>query len=119
MLNLEDIRNYCSAKKGVTETFPFDFQTLAIRVGDKMFLLTDINSDILTLNLKCDPLLALDLRSRYQQVTPGYHMNKKHWNTVIIDGNIPDNEILMMIDHSYNLVFNGLKKVLRDEITAV
>lgn len=116
MLKLQDVRDYCSKKKGVTETFPFDFQTLVIRVGDKMFLLTDIDSEILSVNLKCDPFLALDLRSRYSQVTPGYHMNKKHWNTVVIDGEIPDKEIFMMIDHSYDLVLNGLKKSLKEKI---
>lgn len=116
MLDLQHIRDYCSSKRGVSESFPFDFQTLTIRVGDKIFLLTDINTDVLSLNLKCDPFLALDLRSRYRQVTPGYHMNKKHWNTVVIDGEIPDKEILMMIDHSYELVFSGLKKALKDEI---
>lgn len=116
MLTLDDIREYCSKKKGVTETFPFDFQTMAIRVGDKIFLLTDINSPVLAMNLKCDPFLALELRSRYPQVTPGYHMNKKHWNTVVADGVIPDEEILEMIDHSYELVYRGLNKSVRDVI---
>ncbi len=114
MLTIKDIREYCSAKKGVTETFPFDFQTLAIRVGSRIFLLTDVKSDRLSMNLKCDPFLALELRSRYSQVTPGYHMNKKHWNTVVADGAIPDREILMMIDHSYELVRAGLKKSERE-----
>jgi predicted DNA-binding protein (MmcQ/YjbR family) len=116
MLTLKKIRKYCGSLKGVTEDFPFDFQTLVFKVGGKMFALTDIDSPELSLNLKCDPYLSLELRSRYSQVTPGYHMNKKHWNTVVIDGAIPDREVLDLIDHSYNLVLRGLKKSVRDEI---
>jgi len=116
MLNLEDIRTYCNARKGVTENFPFDFSTLVLKVGSKIFLLTDIDADVLRLNLKCDPALALYLRSQYPQITPGYHMNKKHWNTVIVDGHIPDDEIYRLIDHSYELVFTGLKKSEREDI---
>ena len=116
MLILEDIRTYCVAKKGVKEDFPFDFSTLTFKVGGKIFALTDIDAPDLRVNLKCDPMLALELRERYSQITEGYHMNKKHWNTVKIDGAIEDEEILRLIDHSYDLVVRGLKKSLRDEI---
>jgi predicted DNA-binding protein (MmcQ/YjbR family) len=116
MLTLQDIRAYCSSRKGAVEDFPFDFKTLVFKVGGKMFALTDIDAEELSLNLKCDPYRSLELRSRYPRVTPGYHMSKKHWNTVIIDGSIPDAEILEMIDHSYNLVFRGLAKTVRDGI---
>ena len=111
MLSLEKIRKYCNTKKGSQEDFPFDFSTLVFKVGSKMFALTNIDSEELYLNLKCDPFYSLELRSKYTQITPGYHMNKKHWNTVIVDGEVPDDEILNLIDHSYDLVFKSLKKV--------
>jgi len=116
MLTLQDIRAYCATKKGATEDFPFDFQTLVFKVGGRMFALTGIDAAELSVNLKCDPYRSIELRSRYSQVTPGYHMSKKHWNTVCIDGVIPDKEILEMIDHSYDLVYRGLTKNTREEI---
>ncbi len=116
MLTLQDIRVYCATKKGATEDFPFDFQTLVFKVAGKMFALTDIDTAEVSLNLKCDPYRSLELRSRYPAVTPGYHMSKKHWNTVLVDGTIPDAEILEMIDHSYDLVFRKLAKTARDGI---
>jgi predicted DNA-binding protein (MmcQ/YjbR family) len=116
MLELNEIREYCLSKKGSSEDFPFDLETLTIRVGDKMFLLTNIKSEDLRINLKCDPLLAIDLRDEFPAVQPGYHMNKVHWNTVYIDGTIPDDRILRMIDHSYDLVLNKLKKADRERI---
>ncbi len=116
MLTLQDIRSHCAAKKGSTEDFPFDFQTLVFKVGGKMYALTDIDAEELSINVKCDPHLSLELRSRYPQVSPGYHMNKKHWNTVFVDGAVPDGEILEMIDHSYNLVLRGLPKKIREAI---
>ncbi len=116
MITLKDIRRYCNEKKGVTEDFPFDMSTLVFRVGTRIFLLTDIDSEELAMNLKCDPFLSLELRRRYPQITPGYHMNKKHWNTVLVDGAIPDEEVYMLIDHSYELVLKGLKKPERERI---
>jgi len=118
MLALEDIRRHCLKKKGVTEDFPFDLTTLAIRVGGKIFVLTDIDSVPVSLNLKCDPGLALHLRSLYRAVRPGYHMNKTHWNTVVLDGEIPDDEVFRMIDHSCDMVISGLPKRIRMEISA-
>jgi len=92
-MNVGDIREYCLLKKGVTEEFPFDEETIVFKVMGKIFLLTNINDPEISVNLKCDPEKAIELREKYESVRPGYHMNKKHWNTVIIDGSISDNEI--------------------------
>lgn len=97
------IREYCITKKDVTESFPFGDDTLVFKRKGRIFLLANLDGD-LSLNLKCDPSLALELRERYPSVVPGYHMNKKHWNTVYIDGTIADKEIFSWIDHSYDLV---------------
>jgi predicted DNA-binding protein (MmcQ/YjbR family) len=102
-MNIEIIRDYCIKKPGVTEGFPFGEDTLVFKVNGKIFALANLDGE-LTINLKCDPSLALELREKYSSVIPGYHMNKKHWNTVLIDGTIPDKEIFSWIDHSYNLI---------------
>ena len=102
-MNIVTLREYCISKKNVTEGFPFGDDTLVFKVAGKIFALVNLEGD-LNLNLKCDPALALGLRERYSSVTPGYHMNKKHWNTVVLDGSVPDNEVFSWIDHSYNLV---------------
>jgi predicted DNA-binding protein (MmcQ/YjbR family) len=115
-MDLGWILEYCRKKKGVSEDFPFDDQTLVIRVGDKMFLLTDIHSEPVRINLKCDPLIALDLRDEFDAITPGFHMNKVHWNTVLLDGTVPENRVKWMIDHSYELVFNKLRIAQKDSI---
>ncbi|MGA1821389.1 MAG: MmcQ/YjbR family DNA-binding protein [Thermoplasmatota archaeon] len=119
MLDLQEIREYCLSKKGTSEDFPFDLETLTIRVGNRMFLLTNIRSEELRINHKCDPLLAIDLRDEFPAVTPGYHMNTVLWNTVMIDGSIPDERILRMIDHSYDLVFNKLKRSERERLSSL
>ena len=106
-MDIETYRNYCLCKKGVTEEFPFDNSTLVYKVVDKIFTLANIEP-FESINLKCDPETALQLREMYEGVTPGYHMNKKHWNTVCIDGSIPDKTICQWIDDSYNLVVNKL-----------
>jgi len=116
MIKIEDLRKYCMEKKGVNEDFPFDFSILTFKVLNKIFVLTDINSEVFRINLKCTPEHALTLRSIYPQITPGYHMNKKHWNTIEIDGTIPDEEIYKMIDQSYELVLAGVKKSLRESL---
>jgi len=110
MIKLEDLRKYCAARKGVEEDFPFDLSTLALKVCGKIFLLTDINAEVLSINLKCTPEHALHLRSRYPQITPGYHMNKKHWNTVVVDGSVSNALLKEWIDHSYSLVSPKSKK---------
>lgn len=116
MIKLEDLRKYCMSKKGASEDFPFDLTTLAFKVCGKIFALTDITSEVLSVNLKCRPEHAIQLRALYPQVTPGYHMNKKHWNTVLLDRDITDKDVFMMIDESYELVLAGVKKSLRDEL---
>jgi predicted DNA-binding protein (MmcQ/YjbR family) len=102
-MDIVALRDHCISKKGVTESFPFDDETLVFKVNGKIFALVNLEGE-LNLNLKCDPSLALELRERYQAVIPGYHMNKKHWNTIVIDGTIPDTLIRSWIDHSYDLV---------------
>jgi predicted DNA-binding protein (MmcQ/YjbR family) len=102
-MNIETLRNYCISLKDVTESFPFGDDTLVFKVNGKIFALANLDGD-LTVNLKCNPSLAIELRERYASVIPGYHMNKKHWNTVLLDGSIPDKEVLAWIDHSYNQV---------------
>jgi predicted DNA-binding protein (MmcQ/YjbR family) len=102
-MDIESLHDYCVKKKGVTESFPFGDDTLVFKAGEKIFALVNLEGD-LSLNLKCDPAYALELRERYSSVTPGYHMNKKHWNTVMLDGTVPDKEIFSWIDHSYELI---------------
>ena len=108
-MNLELIRNHCLKKKGVAEELPFNENTPVYKVSGKMFLLASLSYPI-SINIKCDPEKAIELRERYPSVTPGYHMNKTHWNTVLLDGSIPNREIFKWIDDSYDLVVNGLKK---------
>lgn len=114
-MNIEQLRDYCLAKSGATEGFPFGEDTLVFKVGGKMFLLTGLNSAN-SFNVKCDPELAIELRERHPEVKPGYHMNKKLWNTVYMDGTLSNKQLLQMIDHSYNLVFSGLPKKIKAEI---
>lgn len=109
-MNIEQIREYCLKKKGVTEEFPFDEETLVFKVMGKIFLLASLDSIPLQINLKCDPEKAVELREEYEVVQPGYHMNKKHWNTIIIDCSVSTRKIFEWIDDSYNLVAAGLKK---------
>jgi predicted DNA-binding protein (MmcQ/YjbR family) len=103
-MDLAEFREYCLSKAEVTERTPFGETVLVFKVGGKMFALASLDEVPARANLKCDPDLALELRDRYEQVTPGYHMNKKHWNTVELERGIPDAEIRKMIDHSYELV---------------
>lgn len=115
-MNLEVIIKYCFKKKGVWEDFPFDDVTMVIKVGSKMYALISFDKQPLRMNLKCDPLVAQGLREKYKAVIPGYHMNKEHWNTITLDGSIPDNVVFGMIDDSYELVFEGLRKSEKEEI---
>jgi predicted DNA-binding protein (MmcQ/YjbR family) len=103
-MDLAQFREYCLSKPGATESTPFGADVLVSKVGGKMFALAALDEMPTRVNLKCDPDLALELRDRYEQVTPGYHMNKKHWNTVEIETGIPDAEVRKMVDDSYNLV---------------
>ena len=109
-MDLAEFREYCLTKPSATEGTPFGPDVLVFKVSGKMFALAALDELPTTVNLKCDPDLALDLRDRYEQVRPGYHMNKKHWNTVEIESGIPDAELRKMIDHSYELVIKRLPK---------
>jgi predicted DNA-binding protein (MmcQ/YjbR family) len=102
-MNIETLREYCILKADVTEGFPFGAETLVFKVKGKIFALANLDGE-LSINLKCDPAYAIELREKYNSVSPGYHMNKKHWNTVLLDGSVPDTELFSWIDHSYNLV---------------
>ena len=112
-MDIEEFRKYCMAKKGVTESFPFDESTLVFKVGTKMFTCLDINKDILKVNLKCDPVVAMGLRDRYKAVTPGYYMNKLHWNTVEFDGSIPEDELKEMI---FKNVSDRVAEMIKEEM---
>ena len=114
-MDIEKLRQYCLSKPEVTESFPFGDETLVFKVAGKIFALVNLNSD-LSINLKCNPELAIDLRERYPAVQPGYHMNKIHWNTVIIDGSVSDKLMHEWIEHSYWLVVSQLPKKIRLKI---
>jgi predicted DNA-binding protein (MmcQ/YjbR family) len=102
-MNIEILREYCISKRNVTEGFPFGDDTLVFKTEGRIFALVNLEGQ-LSINLKCDSALAIELRESYLSVIPGYHMNKKHWNTVYIDGSVPDKEVYSWIDHSYDLV---------------
>ena len=115
-MNVDTFREYCLKKRSATEDSPFGPEHLVFKVGGKMFALLAFEEIPPTANLKCDPDLALELRDRYEEVCPGYHMNKKHWNTVQIDGAIPQQELARMVDHSYELVVKSLPRAERDRL---
>ena len=117
-MNIEQYRDYCIAKKGVTESFPFDETTLVFKVMNKMFTLAGIG-EFSFINLKCNPEKAIELRERYNGVTPGYHMSKKHWNSISTDGSIADKLIYQWIDDSYELIVSSLTKKLQEELEAL
>lgn len=112
---IDEFRDYCLLKAHVTESTPFGPNILVLKVAGKMFAATDIDN-FESINLKCDPALAIELREQYDSVLPGYHMNKKHWNTVLMDGTIPDAKIRHWINHSYDLVVSKLPKREREEL---
>lgn len=114
-MDIEIYRDYCLNKPGVTEDFPFDNETLVFKVGGKIFALASIAA-FTSVNLKCDPEKAVELREQYPAIQPGYHMNKKHWNTVHFDGSISFALLKELTDHSYSLVVNSLPKKLRDTL---
>ena len=114
-MNIESYRSYCISKPGVTEEFPFGEHTLVFKVMGKMFALTDVD-EFVSVNLKCDPEEAERLRAAYPGVIPGYHMNKKHWNMILMDGSVGEVLIKEWIDQSYDLVVSGLPKKLKEEL---
>ena len=109
-MNIEELREYALSKPDVEEDFPFGNDTLVFKVKSKIFLLSGLNAVPLQFNVKCDPQKAIELRDQYDCVLPGYHMNKKHWNTVIMDGTLNNKQLKQMIDHSYELVAGKTKK---------
>lgn len=115
-MTLEDFHSYCLEKPGVEETFPFDQHTLVFKVMGKMFAVSGLDREDFTVNLKCDPDWALQLREQYEDVQPGWHMNKHHWNTVHFEGELPESLVRELIDHSYDLVVAGLTKKLKAEL---
>jgi len=116
-MNIEIFREYCLAKKGVTEAFPFDEKTLVFKVMDKMFALSSLEHQPAKANLKCNPERSIELREEFDGlITPGFHMSKVHWNTVELEMNIPHELLCELIDHSYNLVVSKLTKKLKEEL---
>ncbi len=115
-MNIESIRDYCLSKKAVTESFPFDEETLVFKVMNKMFALTNIEGE-LRINLKCNPEKAIELREEFNFILPGFHMNKQHWNTIIITSPIKESQLKEWIDESYNLVVSKLTKKQKIELS--
>ena len=103
-MDIESLREYCLSKAGADESLPFGPDTLVYKVNGKIFLITGLDEEQLSFNVKCDPDLAIELREQYSCVLPGYHMNKKHWNTVVVDGSVSSKQLKEWIDHSYDLV---------------
>ena len=121
-MHIEQLRNYCITKKGVTEHFPFDDTTLVFKVMNKMFALSGLDNwekGEPRINLKCNPERSLELRNEYESINPGWHMNKKHWNTVILNNDVSDEFAFELIDHSYDLIVKGLTKKLREELKSM
>ncbi len=118
-MNIEELRNYCLAKPGVEETLPFGPETLVFKVMGKVFLLSGLEYTPVQFNVKCDPETAIDLRERYPCVIPGFHMNKKHWNTVICDGSVSNSLYRQWIDHSYELIVAALPKKDKAELESL
>lgn len=109
------ILEYCLSKKGAAEDYPFGPSPLVVKVGGKMFALLTKGDGTVSISLKCDPVIAVNLREQNEAVKPGYHLNKKHWNTVLLDGTIGQDELFAMVDHSYELVVRGLPKLKRPQ----
>ena len=114
-MDIDNIQKHCNSKKGVTESFPFDETTLVFKVANKMFCLASIKPP-LSVNLKCNPEKAIELREEFEEVTPGYHMNKQHWNTVMLDGMLKDTLVKEWIDDSYNLIVSRLPKKTKESL---
>jgi predicted DNA-binding protein (MmcQ/YjbR family) len=118
-MDIQQLYEFCLQKKGVTEHFPFDQDTLVFKVGGKLFCLTSLSDwekGIPSLNLKCDPERALELRAAYEAIEPGYHMSKVHWNTIRFKSDVPDKMMCELIHHSYELIFKSLSKKIQLEI---
>lgn len=116
-MDLGDLIEYCARLKASTEDFPFDEVTLTYKVGGKIFILISTASETLRINLKCNPERAIQLREEFSAIIPGFHMNKKHWNTVVLDGSLPKKLVHEMIAHSYELVYKSLTKAKKEQIS--
>jgi predicted DNA-binding protein (MmcQ/YjbR family) len=112
-MNVESFRDYCLSKHGATESFPFVQNTIAFKIGGKLFALAGIEL-FASINLKCDPERSLELRETYSGIKPGFHMNKKHWNTLTVESDVPNQLLFELIDHSLDLVYKSLTKKIRD-----
>ena len=115
-MTFQQLREHCLSRPGVTESFPFNETALVFKVSGKMFALTDIERLPLSVSLKCDPARAIKLREQYDSVRPGYHLNKAHWNTIDLEGGMTDGEVRDLIDHSYELVVEGLRRADREAL---
>jgi predicted DNA-binding protein (MmcQ/YjbR family) len=115
-VDFQKISNYCLSQRGAYEDYPFGRDVLVMKIATKMFALISERNGQINISLKCNPILADNLRQQYPCITPGYHLNKTHWNTVQIDGSLAEPELFKMIDHSYDLVFKGLKKIEKETI---
>ena len=114
-MNIESIRSYCLGKKATTESLPFDDKTLTFKVAGKIFAATNLEEHPLRITMKCDPDKAIELRERYKSIEAGYHSNKKHWNTIEVNGELSKEMICQLIDHSYQLVVAKLPKKIREQ----
>ncbi|GAB5407653.1 MAG: MmcQ/YjbR family DNA-binding protein [Balneolaceae bacterium] len=117
-MNVEEYRDFCLSFKGVTEGFPFDSQTLVFKVMGKMFALTNIDT-FEFINLKCDPERAVTLREQYEEIKPGWHMSKVHWNSVFTNGDLEDDFIKELVTHSYKTIVSGLPKKKKEELNSL
>ncbi len=121
-MNIQQLYEFCLSKKGVTEHFPFDQDTLVFKVGGKMFALTSLSkfeNGQPSINLKCNPEKAMELRATYQAINPGYHMSKIHWNTIDFNSDVSNKMLCELINHSYELVFQSLTKKMQSEINEI
>ena len=117
-MELQELIDYFSKKKGAVKDFPFDAETLVMKVQGKMFALINLVAPH-SLNLKCDPVYAIALRQKYEGLRAGYHMDKKHWNTIELDSDVPDAQIFSMVDDSYELVVKGLTRAQKEELSKI
>lgn len=118
-MDIETFRAYCLAKKGVEETFPFGPETLVFKVMGKIFAITGLDSDTFRVNLKCDPDRALELREEHEDIVPGWHMSKIHWNTVFFENGLSNAFLKELIDHSYDLIVSSLPKSVQQELQSL
>ena len=118
-MNVEQFREYALSKKGTSEDFPFDEVTLCLRVMGKIFAITGLDSIPFSVNLKCDPEYAEELREKHPEIQPGWHMSKKHWNTVAFEGTLDGQTLRELVDHSYDMVVKTLKKGEREALAGL